>query len=117
MKTTKKPSVKMSVGGTKPKAIKSMKKMSAGGESDCTAGDPGCGHRKAQRKNARRRFWNSDAGQTIKKVGIGIGAAGAAVGAYAKNAFGVKDKVNELMGHKKGGPVKRKTGGAIKKKK
>jgi hypothetical protein len=66
----------------------------------------GCGYGKAQRVNARRKFWNSDAGKAVKKVGIGLGTAGAAVGAYAKNAFGVKDKVKDLMGQQKGGPVK-----------
>jgi hypothetical protein len=66
----------------------------------------GCNYKKAQRVNARRKFWNSDAGQAVKKVGIGVGTAGAAIGAYAKNAFGVKDKVKDLMGNKKGGAVK-----------
>jgi hypothetical protein len=68
----------------------------------------GCNYKKSQRVNARRKFWNSDAGQTVKKIGIGVGAAGAAVGAYAKNAFGVKDKVKDLMGQKKGGAIKKK---------
>jgi hypothetical protein len=76
----------------------------------------GCGYAKSQRVNARRKFWNSDAGTTIKKVGAGVTAAGAAVGAYAKNAFGVKDKIKELTGQKKGGAVKKmSTGGATKK--
>lgn len=66
----------------------------------------GCNYKKAQRVNARRKFWNSDAGQAVKKIGIGVGTAGAAIGAYAKNAFGVKDKVKDLMGQKKGGTVK-----------
>ena len=76
----------------------------------------GCNYKKAQRVNARRKFWNSDTGKTIKKVGAGVTAAGAAVGAYAKNAFGVKDKIKELTGQKKGGAVKKmSTGGATKK--
>lgn len=76
----------------------------------------GCNHKKSQRVNARRKFWNSDAGKTVKKIGIGVGTAGAAIGAYAKNAFGVKDKINELTGQKKGGAVKKmSTGGTTKK--
>lgn len=107
------------------KAVKTTtrKKMAAGGaaDGDCWPGKPGCGYKKAQRKNARRKFWNSDAGKTIKKVGAGVVGAGAAVGAYAKNAFGVKDKVKDLMGQKKGGTVKslitKKTGGTVATKK
>jgi hypothetical protein len=68
----------------------------------------GCDYKKSQRVNARRKFWNSDAGKTVKKVGAGVTAAGAAIGAYAKNAFGVKDKIKELTGQKKGGAVKKK---------
>lgn len=77
----------------------------------------GCNYAKAQRINKRRQFWNSDAGKTVKKVGAGVAAAGAATGAYLKNAFGVQDKVKELMGNKKGGAVKKKmaTGGVAKK--
>ena len=76
----------------------------------------GCNYKKAQRANARRKFWNSDTGKTLKKVGAGVAAAGAGAAAYAKNAFGVKDKVNDLMNQKKGGTIKtlskKKMGGA-----
>lgn len=99
--------------------IKPIKKMAEGGaaDSDCWPGKPGCGYEKARRKNARKKFWNSDAGKTIKKVGAGVTAGAAAVGAYAKNVFGVKDKVKDLMGQQKGGTVKKKyqTGGTTKK--
>ena len=86
------------------------KKMAAGGssDSDCWPGKPGCGAEKARRVNKRRRFWNSDAGKTVKKVGAGVAAAGAGVAAYAKNAFGVKDAIKGLSEQKKGGSVKRK---------
>ena len=86
------------------------KKMLAGGssDSDCWPGKPGCGAEKARRVNKRRRFWNSDAGKTIKKVGAGVAAAGAGAAAYAKNAFGVKDAIKGLSEQKKGGSVKRK---------
>ena len=116
MKTTN----KMYAGGAKSAAVKPVKKMAEGGASDECAkwpGKPGCKHKKSQRVNARRKFWNSDTGKTIKKVGSGVAAGAAAVGAYAKNAFGVKDKVKELIGQKKGGIVRKKSGGAIKKKK
>lgn len=79
----------------------------------------GCNYKKAQRVNARRKAM-SEVGPKIAKIGTGLAAAGAAGLAYAKNAFGVKDKVNELMGHKKGGAtkalVKKQTGGTVKKK-
>jgi hypothetical protein len=96
--------------------IKPIKKMAEGGASDECAqwpDKPGCKHSKAQRVNKRRKFWNSDAGKAIKKVGVGVAAAGAGTAAYLKNAFGVKDKVKELMGQQKGGPIKKKmqTGG------
>ena len=86
------------------------KKMATGGssDSDCWPGKPGCGAEKARRVNKRRRFWNSDTGKTIKKVGAGVAAAGAGVAAYAKNAFGVKDAIKGLSEQKKGGSVKRK---------
>jgi len=86
------------------------KKMAAGGssDSDCWPGKPGCGAEKARRVNKRRRFWNSDAGKTVKKVGAGVAAAGAGTAAYLKNAFGVKDAIKGLSEQKKGGSVKRK---------
>jgi hypothetical protein len=86
------------------------KKMAAGGtkDSDCWPGKPGCGAERARRVNKRRRFWNSDTGKTVKKVGAGVAAAGAGAAAYAKNLFGAKDAVKGLMEQKKGGTVKRK---------
>jgi hypothetical protein len=87
-------STKMAVGGTK--------------DSDCWPGKPGCGAERARRVNKRRRFWNSDTGKTVKKVGAGVAAAGAGAAAYAKNLFGAKDAVKGLMEQKKGGTVKRK---------
>ena len=86
------------------------KKMAVGGssDSDCWPGKPGCGAEKARRVNKRRRFWNSDAGKTVKKVGAGVAAAGAGAAAYAKNVFKVKDAIKGLSEQKKGGSVKRK---------
>ena len=86
------------------------KKMAVGGssDSDCWPGKPGCGAEKARRVNKRRRFWNSDTGKTVKKVGAGVAAAGAGTAAYLKNAFGVKDAIKGLSEQKKGGSVKRK---------
>lgn len=86
------------------------KKMAAGGSSDtdCWPGKPGCGAERARRINKRRRFWNSDTGKTLKKVGAGVAAAGAGTAAYLKNAFGVKDAIQGLSEQKKGGSVKRK---------
>jgi hypothetical protein len=139
MKTTTKPLAKAQKGKTVKKTktsesniqkgawtydktgkIKPIKKMAEGGAADECAqwpGKPGCRHSKAQRINKRRKFWNSDTGRTIKKVGVGLAAAGAGAAAYAKNAFGVKDKVKDLMGQQKGGTVKKKyqTGGTAKK--
>jgi hypothetical protein len=94
-------------GSTKPKSIK---KMEVGGaaDTDCWPGKPGCKYKKSQRVNARRRFWNSDTGKTVKKIGAGVAAAGAGVAAYAKNAFGMKDKVKDLMGQQKGGSVRKR---------
>jgi len=65
----------------------------------------GCQYGKSKRVNARRKFW-SENGKTITKIGAGLAAAGAGTAAYVKNAFGVKDKVKDLMGQKKGGSVK-----------
>ena len=115
----------------KNQSIKPIKKYEVGGASEdaCmeeyVAADgkkrkrrkSGCGYAKSQRVNARRRFWNSDTGKTIKKVGAGVAAAGAGAVGYAKNVFGVKDKVKELTGQKTGGSVKKKMqmGGTTKK--
>lgn len=101
----------------KSKPIPKVKKYEAGGiaDTDCWPGKPGCKHKKSQRVNARRRFWNSNTGKTIKKIGAGVAAAGAGVAAYAKNAFGMKDKVKDLMGQKKGGSVKTYKKGVVKK--
>jgi hypothetical protein len=101
----------------KSKPLTKVKKYEPGGitDSDCWPGKPGCKHKKSQRVNARRRFWNSDTGKTIKKAGAAIGAAAAGTAAYVKNAFGMKDKVNQLMGQKKGGSVKTYKKGAVKK--
>ena len=97
-----------SQGAKKGGAVK--KKMAVGGssDSDCWPGKPGCGAEKARRVNKRRRFWNSDAGKTVKKVGAGVAAAGAGAAAYAKNVFKVKDAIKGLSEQKKGGSVKRK---------
>ena len=77
----------------------------------------GCNYKKSQRVNARRKAM-SEVGPKVAKIGAGIAAAGAAGLAYAKNAFGVKDKVKDLMGQQKGGSVKTmKTRVALRKKK
>ena len=49
------------------KKIKSVKKYETGGAKDenCWPGKPGCGYKKAQKKNAKKKFWNSDTGKTI----------------------------------------------------
>jgi len=115
----------------KNQSIKPIKRYEVGGASEDSCMEEyvaadgkkrkrrrkGCGYAKSQRVNARRQFWNSDTGKTVKKVGAGVAAVGAGVGAYAKNLFGVKDKVKELTGNKVGGAVKKKmaTGGATKK--
>jgi len=65
----------------------------------------GCKYKQAKRVNARRKVM-SEVGPKLAKIGAGVGAAAAGTIAYAKNAFGVKDKVKELMGQKKGGSVK-----------
>ena len=92
------------------KKIKSVKKYETGGAKDenCWPGKPGCGYKKAQKKNARKKFWNSDTGKTIKKIGTAVGALGAVASAYTKNVGGIKDKIQDLKENKKGGSVKTK---------
>lgn len=103
------------------KKIKSVKKYETGGAKDenCWPGKPGCGYKKAQKKNARKKFWNSDTGKTIKKIGTAVGALGAVASAYTKNVGGIKDKIQDLKENKKGGSVKtkRSVGSTSKRKK
>ena len=91
--------------------------MKLGGSKDenCWPGKPGCGYKKAQRKNARRKFWNSDTGKTIKKIGTAVGALGAGTLAYTKNVGGIKDKIQGLKQQKMGGTTRKMSrGGALK---
>lgn len=100
------------------KKIKSVKKYEAGGvkEEQC---DPirGCGHKRAQRANKRRSAANN-AAPVVKKILGAAAGVGAAIGAYAKNIGGIKDKIQGLKEQKKGGPVKKmKSGGSVTKRK
>jgi hypothetical protein len=76
----------------------------------------GCGYAASQKYN-QRQSKKAKRQEVTKKFLAGVGAAGAATGAYLTNIFGVKDKVKELTGNKTGGAVKKKmaTGGATKK--
>jgi hypothetical protein len=101
------------------KKIKSVKKYEAGGvkEEQC---DPirGCGHSRAKRANKRRAAANN-AGPVLKKILGAAAGVGAAIGAYAKNVGGIKDKIQDLKEQKKGGSVKtkRSVGSVTKRKK
>ena len=101
------------------KKIKSVKKYETGGAKDekCWPGKPGCGHKRAQRVNNRRSAINA-AGPVLKKIGTAVGSIAAGALAYTKNIGGIKDKIQDLKEHKKGGLVKTKRSvGSITKRK
>ena len=112
----------------KNQSIKPIGKYELGGSSDdaCmeeyVAADgkkkkrrkKGCGYAASQRYNQRQQG-KAKRKEVLGKVAGGIGAAAAATGAYLTNMFGVKDKVKELTGQKKGGVVKKRSGGPISK--
>lgn len=102
------------------KKIKSVKKYEVGGAKDenCWPGKPGCGYKKAQRKNKRNQAANN-AGPVLKKIGTAIGSIAAGALAYTKNVGGIKDKIQDLKENKKGGSVKtkRSVGSTTKRKK
>lgn len=101
------------------KKIKSVKKYEAGGAKTEQC-DPirGCGHKRAQRANKRRSAANN-AAPVLKKILGAAAGVGAAIGAYAKNVGGIKDKIQDLKENKKGGSVKtkRSVGSTTKRKK
>jgi hypothetical protein len=91
--------------------IQGVNTMKVGGATDekCWPGKPGCGHSRANRVNKRRSAANK-AAPVVKKI-LGAGA-GAAIGAYAKNIGGIKDKIQALKQEKMGGTTRKmKSGG------
>lgn len=90
--------------------------MKVGGATDekCWPGKPGCGHSRANRVNKRRSAANK-AAPVVKKILGAAAGAGAAIGAYAKNIGGIKDKIQGLKQQKMGGTTKKMArGGALK---
>jgi hypothetical protein len=96
--------------------IQPMSKYMAGGttglqspnavtsESECSGSKP--------KPGCKKTFGKRSIPRVVKKALIAGAGLGAGAIAYAKNAFGVKDTVKDLMGQKKGGSVN--TGGIKK---
>lgn len=82
--------------------------MKVGGATDekCWPGKPGCGHSRANRVNNRRSAANK-AAPVVKKILGAAAGAGAAIGAYAKNIGGIKDKIQSLKQQKMGGTIRK----------
>lgn len=71
--------------------------------------------RRKKKGGCKQTFGRRSIPEGVKKAAKVIGVVGGGALAYAKNAFGVKDKVKELMGQKKGGAVKKMSkGGSLK---
>lgn len=94
------------------KKIKTVKKYEPGGAVDekCWPGNPGCGHKRAQRMNKRRSAANK-AAPIVKKILGAAAGAGAAIGAYVKNIGGIKDKIQGLKQQKMGGTTRKMASG------
>ena len=71
--------------------------------------------RRKKKGGCKQTFGRRSIPEGVKKVAKAAAVIGGGALAYAKNAFGVKDKVKELMGQKKGGAVKKyNDGGSTK---
>jgi hypothetical protein len=68
--------------------------------------------RRKKKGGCKQTFGRRSIPEGVKKAAKVIGVVGGGALAYAKNAFGVKDKVKELMGQKKGGAVKKMSKGS-----
>ena len=94
-----------------------MKSYEVGGASDdiCTETVMVDGKPKKRKKKGgcKQTFGRRSIPEGVKKVAKAAAVIGGGAIAYAKNAFGVKDKVKELMGQKKGGAVKMQKGGSM----
>lgn len=88
--------------------------MKVGGATDekCWPGKPGCGHSRANRVNKRRSAANK-AAPVVKKILGAAAGAGAAIGAYAKNIGGIKDKIQALKQEKMGGTTRKMAKGGF----
>ncbi len=94
--------------------IQGVNTMKLGGATDekCWPGKPGCGHSRANRVNKRRSAANK-AAPVVKKILGAAAGAGAAIGAYAKNIGGIKDKIQGLKQQKMGGTTRKMAKGGF----
>jgi hypothetical protein len=101
---------------SKNQIIRSMKSYDEGGSTDesCGPGDGGRGRSRGKGCHKVTKFGRRGIPEPVKKVAKAAAVIGGGAIAYAKNAFGVKDKVKELMGQKTGGSVKMQRGGAAR---
>jgi hypothetical protein len=104
---------------SKNQIIRSMKSYAVGGSSDDSCMEEymdasGMKKKRKKRGGCKQTFGRRSIPEGVKKAAKVIGVVGGGALAYAKNAFGVKDKVKELMGQKKGGAVKMQKGGVAK---
>lgn len=101
----------------KNQIIRSMKSYEVGGATDdvCTETVMVDGKPKKRKKKGgcKQTFGRRSIPEGVKKVAKAAAVIGGGAIAYAKNAFGVKDKVKELMGQKTGGSVKMQKGGSM----
>ena len=101
---------------SKNQIIRSMKSYDEGGSTDesCGPGDGGRGRSRGKGCKKVTKFGRRGIPEPVKKVAKAAAVIGGGAIAYAKNAFGVKDKVKELMGQKTGGSVKMQKGGTAR---
>ncbi len=98
----------------KNKPLSKVKKYEAGG----AAGEMECTEymdRGKKKKRCKQKFGKRGIPNWVKKAGAGAAGAAAAIGAYAKNVFGIQDKAKEFFSQQKGGSTRSYKKGGVSK--